>query len=206
MNWIWNQKMQKPVFFLGSVMVCIAQLTILNVCMLMMFAIHGSRGTDWYQVAYTQELSNDMLFAEKSGAVFLVLGIAVVFVCIFSIFTMLVFRKNQWERMKTEAGIYLMSGYEEENVRKMLNVDLLMDLVVAFPFVLFVSKLVLGKISEMQEFQLMFAVVSEMPGVYVLTPVIGLLVLFMICEKYCKYWLEKYIKCGLIRMITQEVG
>ena len=192
MNWIWNQKMQKPVFFLGSVTVCIAQPTILNVCMLMMLAIYGSRSTDWYQVAYTQELSNDMLFAEKSGAVFLVLGIAVVFVFVFSIFTMLVFRKNQWERMRTEAGIYLMSGYEEENVRKMLNVDLLIDLVVAFPFVLFVSKLVLGKISEMQEFQLMFAVVSEMPGVYVLTPIIGLLVLFMICEKYCKYVINKF--------------
>lgn len=104
MKWIINQKRYQFMEFLGSVFVFIMMEVMLMISSVLMICAFRAKGTDWYAAALKLQVENEIFFVEKADEIFFVLNIAVVFVLVYVIASLGIFRTMQLKKRNDTYG------------------------------------------------------------------------------------------------------
>lgn len=204
MKWIINHKKYRISDFIGSLIVAAVEIVMLSICSIFVFSILKMQGEEWYQEATVLESESDLLFTEKMHDIFLVLWITIVFIYIFCIIAMCMFRRMQLEDMVQILGVYIVTGYWESKVGKMLLFDAVMDFLLSVPFAFFFMNRAAIFLSKEQVFYVIISNVAS-PRLFLLFNVLNAAALLIIVHRYDLKWLKGKTSTGLAEMIKVRI-
>ncbi len=173
---------------------------VLSICVFFAYSTVVIQNRDWYQNAVDMETETDLLFREKMNNIFGVLWIAVLFVLLFCIIAVCMFRKMQLEDMIRILGIYIIAGYSQKKIKKMLMFDIGIDFLLSIPFSLFLTNQVIIFLSKGEVFRVMIAIVGSQ-GLFLRLNIINAIILLIVISIYNQKWLKRKIEMGVASMI-----
>lgn len=200
MNWIINHKKYKSFYFVCNLLVSTAEIMVLSICVFFAYSTVVIQNRDWYQNAVDMETETDLLFREKMNNIFGVLWMAVLFVLLFCIIAVCMFRKMQLEDMIRILGIYIIAGYSQKKIKKMLMFDIGIDFLLSIPFSFFLTNQVIIFLSKGEVFHVMIAIVGSQ-GLFLRLNIINAIILLIVISIYNQKWLKRKIEMGLASMI-----
>lgn len=204
MKWIINRKKFQPGSFLGALLVMTAEMSLLNVCVLLFRIAATSRETDWYSSAIQLEVSTDVFASDRGNAIFVAMTVAVLAVVLFLIISSCMFKRFQLERMSSEISVFSALGYESGKIRDLLWKDAGMDIVITVPFAMYVSTRLLRVLEGKEEFQVMFSSIRIDGFSMGIQYLFCILFMYVLLGIYQDYWIHKETKKGIGNMMEKE--
>lgn len=200
MNWVINHKKYRISYFIGSLFVITAEIVMMSMCSVFAFSNIELQGKDWYQEAVALETEVDLLFQEKMDSIFQVIWIAVLFIIMFSVIAMCLFRKMQLEDMTRILGVYIITGYTRRKVERMMLFDAGIDFIISVPFAYLFMHRVAILLSREQVFRVIISNAGSSVSFFILN-VLNALILMMVVYMYDLKWLKRKMSLGLVPMV-----
>lgn len=200
-SWILNRKKYKPFSFLVSILIYTVNLALISICIKFSDCIFAGMRMDWYEHSVRLALQNDVFFLDKAELILITLMIVFSFVAIFSVFVVWGYRKLQLTGEVSETAQFLIQGYSKEKVWQALAAEAVIDLAVSLPFAFILSEMIIQRLCRQSMFQLILTFSKQNVGkafVYKFLPFLLLAAVFMV---QAVFFLKKYCKNGLSRML-----
>lgn len=204
MKWVINQKRYRPGHFIGGILVLAAEMTLLSISLLFFSVALSSRKTDWYALAMEQQVSTDIFAGQRTDSIFAALSVVVIFVLLFAVMSLCIFRRLQLEGMQRQLGVFLTCGYRRPELERMLGLDTGIDILVSAPFAVYMFSRVLGILSLREEFLVMLESIHMNKGSYGILFLVCMVILYLVTGCYSKVWMKKSVKGGLAYMLRQN--
>lgn len=200
MSWVINHKKYRISYFIGSLFVITAEIVMMSMCSVFAFSNIELQGKDWYQEAVALETEVDLLFQEKMDSIFQVIWIAVLFIIMFSVIAMCLFRKMQLEDMTRILGVYIITGYTRRKVERMMLLDAGIDFIISVPFAYLFMHRAAILLSREQVFRVIISNAGSSVSFFILN-VLNALILMMVVYMYDLKWLKRKMSLGLVPMV-----
>ena len=191
MNWIINQKKYQIIGFMGSVFVITMIDVMLMISSVLMLCAFRAKGADWYAIALQQQAENEIFFVEKANEIFFVLNLAVVFVFVYVVASLGIFRTMQLKKKKRCIWTYFMLGYEEKTVRKLLVLDHMIDVTISLIPAIIIFYYTIDLMMQKDEFSMIMSVINLNWKIGLIQIVLCFLCVHEIMVFYENYWMRK---------------
>lgn len=204
-KYIWCKKKMEKAISICGLLFWIVNLVFFQVSINMLVKILYSSKTDWFQIAAEKESLEDDFFLDRIEFIMNTITLILIAVVLFSMITLILFRKIQLKNMLTQMGVYRVAGYSKVKITGISVIDVLVDIVVAFLASIMLSNVTI-KIVSSNELMSMIMEVTEFSVVTdLLIYTICMLLMLMVVIVYSYIFVCGSIKKGVSYMLGKGI-
>lgn len=204
-SYIYNKRKQEKVMSICSILFWILNFVFLQLSVNMFIKIIYSGNSNWFEEAAQKEALNDEFFLNRTKLIMDTVIIILAAVVLFSIVTVILFRKIQLKNMLTQMGVYTVIGYSRKKILGITLLDVVADIIIAFPVSVVLSVIVWMKLSKEEMISALLTVMGNKWWMDIISYIICVAIVMMVIIIYSIIFIYKSTKKGISYMLGKGI-
>lgn len=204
-NYLYNKRKQERAMSIFSLIFWVLNFVFLQLSVNMMFKVIYSGNTDWFEVAANKEALNDEFFLNRTELIMNTVIVILVAVVVFSVMTVILFRNVQLKNMLTQMGVYTVIGYSKKKIVKIAMLDVVVDMLIAFPISLIISAVAWKKIAGYEMISALLEVMGNSWWMDACVYVVCVILMLAAVYIYSMVFVNKSLKKGVSYMLGKGI-
>lgn len=204
-EYIFNKRKQEKAISICSIFFWIINFVFLQLSVNMFMKIFYSANSDWFEVAAQKEALNDEFFLNRTELIMNTIVIILVAVVAFSMITVILLRKLQLKNMLTQMGVYVVVGYSRKKIVGIAMVDVIADMIIAFPISIILSSVVWAVLAKNEMIAALLEVMGNKWWMDIVTYILCVVIMLIVMLIYSVIFVKNSTQKGVSYMLGKGI-